>query len=387
MQRSQDDKSWNDLNAGMKCFTQILLTIQEMADSPLEDDLDIAENIQNRIFYEETTHDRIIQILRSYKDQGFGYLDACTEVAHVFLRMLERYSKQNVDLQIRSRRRARRKRKAEGTEGDGNAADEEEEDLNEAHRTVSERRFDFTRFAAKFTTQPCINTFVALTRFYTDLSSEQLKRAHRYFHRVAFKMESGIILFRVDILHLFYKMVKGPGGLDPDSPSFKEWEELNRHLFRAAIKKINDRPALIVEMLFSKIPATMFYLEHGYDRELPTRTPRAPAELEVKGGMDIAQQIGVAVSILIDQQKSDALAWIEGVLESAGEERKAWEDAGQSRKAAGELARASTDAPNPEEAQQSVAEEKENAPSIRMALTYPCLHIFADMFNSRETGQ
>src|SRR5882672_2887429 len=88
MQRSQDDKTWQDLNAGMKCFTQILLTVQEMSESALEDDQEIAENIQNRIFYEESTHDRIITILRSYKDQGFGYLDACTELSHVFLRML-----------------------------------------------------------------------------------------------------------------------------------------------------------------------------------------------------------------------------------------------------------------------------------------------------------
>jgi len=54
MQYSFDNKDWQDLNAIMRCFTQILLTIQEMAQSPLEEDREIAENIQNRIFYEET---------------------------------------------------------------------------------------------------------------------------------------------------------------------------------------------------------------------------------------------------------------------------------------------------------------------------------------------
>ena len=79
-----------------------------MAESNDEGDQEIAENIQNRIFYEETTHDRIMQILRGYTHQGFAYLDAVTNCVHVFVRMLERYSKQNIDLQIRSKRRMRR---------------------------------------------------------------------------------------------------------------------------------------------------------------------------------------------------------------------------------------------------------------------------------------
>lgn len=360
MQRSQDDKAWQDLNAGMKCFTQILLTVQEMSESALEDDQEIAENIQNRIFYEESTHDRIITILRSYKDQGFGYLDACTELSHVFLRMLERYSKQNVDLQIRSRRRARRKQKAavqtEGVENgeEGNAS--EAEDLAEAQRATTERKFDFARFSAKFMTQNCVNTFVSFIRFYHDLSAEQLKRAHRFFYRVAFKMELGTILYRVDILQLFNKMIKGPEGLDPDMPAFKEWEEFVRHFFRSAVKKVQERPELVLEMLFSKINATMFYLEHGYDREVTTRAPRAPAELEVKPGMEKTEQIGVAVGVLLNQSKADALNWLKDVLLTAADERKSWEDMDEARKAMTQSAEG--------EDLTREAEEQPKAPSI-----------------------
>ncbi|KAL1610260.1 Topoisomerase 1-associated factor 1 [Paraconiothyrium brasiliense] len=330
MQKSEDEKAWQDLNAGMKCFTQILLTVQEMSESALEDDQEIAENIQNRIFYEESTHDRIVHTLRSYKDQGFGYLDAVTELAHVFLRMLERYSKQNVDMQVRSKRRARkiRKKQAEAQKEDGEQEGHisEREDLEIAQKTVSERKFDFSRFAAKFISQSSVNTFVAFTKYYNELDTDQLKRAHRFFHRVTFKMELGILLYRVDILQLFNKIVKGPEGLDPESPSFKEWDEFVRHFFRAVVKRVQDRPELIVEMLFSKIPQTMFFLEHGYDRELPKKTPRAPAELEVKPGMEKPEQIGVAVGILVNQQKSDVLHWVRDILSSAVEERKAWED-------------------------------------------------------------
>ncbi|ORX97250.1 topoisomerase 1-associated factor 1 [Clohesyomyces aquaticus] len=361
MQKSEDEKAWQDLNAGMKCFTQILLTVQEMADSALEEDQEIAENILNRIFYEESTHDRVVSVLRSYKDQGFGYLDACTELSHVFLRMLERYSKQNVDMQVRCRKRARKIRKkqaqAQGVDNneDGNVS--ETEDITAAQRTVSDRKFDFHRFAAKFVNQSSVNTFISFLKFYQDMDTEQLKRAHRFLYRVAFKMELAVLLYRVDILQLLNKMIKGPEGLDFESPCFKEWEEFVRHFFRSVVKRVQDRPELVVEMLFSKIPATIFYLEHGYDRELPTRTPRAPAELEVKPGMEKTDQVGVAVGVLVNQQKSDALHWLRDVLTSAVEERKAWEDMEAARKAAA----APEGEPAPEEDEQS---ETPKAPSI-----------------------
>ncbi|KAI4698129.1 Topoisomerase 1-associated factor 1 [Alternaria hordeiaustralica] len=337
MQKSQDEKAWRDLNAGLKCFTQILLTVHEMSESGLEEDQEIAENIQNRIFYEESTHDRIVMILRSYKDQGFGYLDAVTELSHVFLRMLERYAKQNVDMQIRSKRRARKikKKKAEkqGEDGEEEGNVSETEDLQQAQKTVSERKFDFMKFSAKFVNQSSVNTFVAFAKYFSDLDTEQLKRAHRFFHRVAFKMELGVLLCRVDILALFNKMMKGPGGLDPESPAYREWDDFVKHFFRQVVKRVQERPELVVEMLFDKIPATIFFLEHGYDREIHTRAPRAPAELEVKPGMELPDQIGVAVGVLVNQSKSDALRWVRDVLTSAAEERKAWEEAAEAQKA------------------------------------------------------
>lgn len=308
-----------------------LLTVQEMSESPLDEDQEIAENILNRIFYEQTTHDRIIALLRSYKDQEFGYLDACTELSHVFLRLLERYSKQNVDMQVRSRRRARKKKRAVQPTEEPNAAnedrDKEVEDVADAQRAVTERKFDFHRFSARFINQTSVDTFVALLRHYHDLNNDQLKRCHRFFYRIAFKMELIVFLFRMDIIQLLNKLVKGPEGLNVETPSFKEWEELIRQVFRRLVKRMEERPALAVELLFSKIPSTMFYLEHGYEKELPKKVLRAAAELEIKPGLERKEQIGVAVSILINQSKLDALAWVKGLLFSAASERKSWEDA------------------------------------------------------------
>lgn len=334
METAQEAKNWLDLNAAMKCFTQILLTVQDMTDSPLDEDQEIAENILNRIFYEQSTHDRIATLLRTYDNQGFGYLDACTHMAHVFCRLLENYSKQNVDMQVRSRRRARKKTAADTDAAATRRQDKEmnAEDVAEAEKTSTERKFDFAKFAAKFVNQQSINTFVSFLRFYKDFNSEQLKRAHRFFYRAAFKMEQTVYLFRLDIISLFNKLVKGPDGIDNTDPTFKDWSELVRQVFRRLVKKMQERPALAVELLFSKIPSTLYYLEHGFDREVPVKTKRAPAELELKPGLELEQQIGVVVGILINQGKVDVLAWIKKVLSDAAIERQSWLDAHDAQK-------------------------------------------------------
>ncbi|KAL3460538.1 timeless protein-domain-containing protein [Aspergillus heterothallicus] len=335
MQYSLDNKEWEDLNAAMRCFTQILLTVQEMSQSPLEEDQEIAENIQNRIFYEETTHDRILAITRGYTDQGFGYLDACTELSHVFLRMLERYSKENVDLHVRSRQRARKKKRDEqqpthkDDDNDDDDGDQksEDEDYAEAERMSKERKFDFTRFAAKFCNQKCVDTFVNFTKFYKELNKEQLKRSHRYFYRIAFKQEMTVLLFRVDILNLFYRMIKGPGGMDSSKPIFKEWEELVRQLVRRLLKKLDERPALITELLFSKINSTAFYLEYGHEKQTTSFNKRAPAELEVdpKLASTLEEKLSIVVAALVKDEQTAFAKWISDVLGSAADEREAWE--------------------------------------------------------------
>ena len=305
-----------------------------MSESAIGEDQTIADNILSRLFYEETTHERIVAIVRHYSRQGFAYLDACTELAHVHLRVLEHYSRQNVEMQVRSRRRARKKKvpqttsKGKDTAPNGEQAAQdasEAEEIAEAQRTTRERKFDFKRSVSKFMTQGCVHTFVALAKCYRDLTSEQLKRAHRFFYRVAFKHEMSVMLFRVDIIALFHKMIKGPESLDLKSGEGKEWSELVRQLFKKLTRCMEKRPELAVELLFSKISSTAYFLEHGYDIPVSKAKPRAPAELEVKPGIDLDRQIGIVVTVLLGQNQSNAVDWIKKTLSSAIGERETWE--------------------------------------------------------------
>ncbi|KAH6686374.1 topoisomerase 1-associated factor 1 [Plectosphaerella plurivora] len=330
MSEAWEHKDWPELTAVMKCFTQILLTVQEMYESPLDEDQEIAENTLSRLFYEETTHDLIANVMRQYKDQGFDYLDAATELTHHYLRILEAYSKQNVDMQVRSRRRTRRtKKKADAAAGvvEGAVVNPEEDDsaddAQQAEQTSKERRFDFQRFCVRFTPQGVVDTFVAFTKFYKDLNDAQLKRAHRYFYRLAFKQDMSVMLFRVDIIHLLHGMIKGPEPLSRTSGMFKEWEELSKQVLRKCFKKIEERPVLLIEMLFSKIPATAHYLEYGFEKQtLSTTTPKPAAELEFKYTEDREQQIAIVVGVLLDKSQADHITWVKTALTQAEEERR-----------------------------------------------------------------
>lgn len=281
MASSFENKKWSELAAVLKCLSQILLTIQEMNQSSNEEDQEIAGNILSRIFYEETVHDLIASVTRTYKDQGFGYLDSVTETAQNYLRVLENYSKENTDLQVRSKRKSSRKKKKKkpdkliqdmeidmvvdkgndiGSEDDNdntnnisnNENDDDDDDEVTAIHVSRERKLDFKRVSSRFVTQGCVDTFITFTHYYHELSPAQLKRAHRFFYRVAFKNGMCVMLFRVDIIALLNKMIKGPDALDTHPAVFKEWDELVRQIFKRCIRKIQERPELAVEMLFSK---------------------------------------------------------------------------------------------------------------------------------------
>ncbi|RCI08182.1 hypothetical protein L249_6246 [Ophiocordyceps polyrhachis-furcata BCC 54312] len=385
LHESYDMKDWQELTAVMRCFTQILLTVQEMTNSGREDDEEIAENVLNRLFYEEMTYDVIVNAVKAYKDQGFDFLDAVTELAHHFLRILEAYSKQNVDLQIRSRRRTRRKKKkkkkkqqeeeeeaeatttAEGEQQDGQGSADEDEEA--AKQTSKERKFDFHRFSSKFASQGVVNTFVLLTKYYADLDDNQLKRAHRYFYRLAFKQEMGVMLFRVDIIHLLYNMIKGPEPLDKSSKMFGEWEELVKQILRKCFKKLRERPELFVELLFSKINATATYLEYGYEKQTLTaakREPKPGAELEFKHTEERDRQIAIVVGAMLDRNESHHINWLKGVLTEAESERRSWAAAQEAMPSVGEDGEAEARKASliPESERRSWAAAQEAMPSV-----------------------
>ncbi|KAF8473455.1 timeless protein-domain-containing protein [Kalaharituber pfeilii] len=330
-----DLKQWVDLEAAMRCMIQLLLTVQDMALSPLEEDQEIAENMQNRIFYEESTLELILSILRTYKAQPFGYLDACTELAHVHLRVLERYSKQNTYIFIKAKRQKTKRNKANSNAntvdgepdetGDGNISESDEELNAENSRVTRERAFNFIKYETKFMSNSAVDTFLKFLAYYNELEYAQMKRAISFLHRVFVKRELEAVLFRIDVLELLNRMMKGKEALPVTHPAYKEVDQFTRYYIKQLVRKLQKTPALYVELLFTKTNRTHYFIQYGHDEQPKTRKPRAPVELEVSPKLSYSEQVGVAVSVLINENKDDTIDWVKKVLNSAINERQAWE--------------------------------------------------------------
>ena len=87
------------------------------------------------------------------------------------------------------------------------------------------------------------------------------------------------------------------------------------------------------EILFSKLPATLYYLQYGEEEiKAQSKRPRAPAELEVKPGRNLEDQIAVVVAALLDDQKSEALDSIKTIVGNAITEIRGWELEAEARR-------------------------------------------------------
>lgn len=112
------------------------------------------------------------------------------------------------------------------------------------------------------------------------------------------------------------------------------------------VKKMEQRPALVTEMLFSKINATVFYLEYGHERQTMSGVKKAPAELEVnpKEATTVEHKLGIVVAAMVKDEQTELVKWIGEVLGSAADERESWEANEVERQAEGSQR---PDAPNP----------------------------------------
>ena len=88
-----------------------------------------------------------------------------------------------------------------------------------------------------------------------------------------------------------------------------------------------------MQLLFSKLPGTVYYLQHGEEEEkAQPKRPRAAAELEVRPGRSREDQIAVVVATLLDEQKSESLDTMKSIIADIISEMQAWDTAAEARR-------------------------------------------------------
>ncbi|KAK9478441.1 timeless protein-domain-containing protein [Lipomyces japonicus] len=293
MRLSMENKDFINLRCAMDCFTNMILVISEMSLSEYEEDRDIADNMISRIFYEGTTLDLIVSIPNVVKDFSLLHLRSATQLIYVVLKLLENYSKQNKSIYVRKRRRRGGPRKRQRTvaseaipnfndsDHEEGSADEDDLDPDEAeildtdgqdetHQEffqASERAFEFKKFENRFITQNCVDLFRNFLVHFKDLTDQQIRLTFSFFHRIFFKREEELILYRIDFMLVLYRCLDLNNGIPLTRPSRREAENFMKHYMRKLVHALEDRQALFTELMFTKMPDSFFFLKYGYDKE------------------------------------------------------------------------------------------------------------------------
>ncbi|OCF42971.1 topoisomerase 1-associated factor 1 [Kwoniella heveanensis CBS 569] len=339
LKSAMDDKppAWTELQASLDCFTQILLLLDEMAASKNEEDVDVAEIVQNNLYYNGDILDSSLSVISQYKDQSVAYLDSVIHFAYVLLRMLEKFSKNKAFMFIRKKKAARKKRQqnlqnpAESSGMPEEYGNEEEEALGPDQEAPSyaEHAFTFQAFEKRFASEAVTNTLLAyLARFQEFEEPEQMKRVVGLMHRQVIKAQAEGLYFKVSTLNLFRTILDEQHTLIK-ADSSKDLMQLINFVLRKFFKRVAEDPFLIIEAFTSKSRSKWkdlsSYKSEDEDEDgmggqrARIKEKMGLAELEFKKNKNLSwsQQMEVAVSLILKEEHADWIKWIIEELEVA----------------------------------------------------------------------
>ncbi|ODO09506.1 topoisomerase 1-associated factor 1 [Cryptococcus amylolentus CBS 6273] len=335
---SWDDKpkAWTELQACIDCFTQILLLIDDMASSPDEEEVEVAEIMQHQLYYNYDILDSALSVVREYKNQSIAYLDSIIHFAYVLLRMLERYSKTKSFMFIRKRKNTHRKRKEQQVDPNDSEevrrrtipeeyGNEEEADQGPDQDAPSyeEHAFTFQGFEKRFATEAIVNTLlVYLERFLEFDSAEQVKRVVGLMHRQVVKTHAEGLFFKVTTMILFQRILENKHAL-PDAPASRDLTTLITFILRKFFKHVEKDPYIIIEVLSTK--ARSKWRGGGGEsdddgmggQKSRIKEKMGPAELAFvkKHNLSWSKQMSVVFAILHEAGQGYLIKWIISVLE------------------------------------------------------------------------
>ncbi|WRT69168.1 uncharacterized protein IL334_006152 [Kwoniella shivajii] len=338
MKSSMDDKppAWTELQASLDCFTQVLLLLDAMVTSAEEEDIEVAEIVQNNLYYNGDILDSSLSVISQYKDQSVAYLDSVVHFAYVLLRMLEKFSKNKAFMFIRKKKAARKKRKEAENLMDPTAngmpeeyGNEEEEVLQPDQEAPSyaEHAFTFKSFEKRFAQEPVTNTLLSyLARSQEFDDPEQMKRVVGLMHRQVIKAQAEGLYFKVSTLNLFRKILDSAHTL-PKADSSKDLSQLISFILRKFFKRVAEDPFLIVEAFGSKSRSKWKEISSyksddesddgmgGQRNRMKEQMGQAEIEFKKNKKLSWSQQMEIVVAIILKEGHEELIRWIIEVLE------------------------------------------------------------------------
>ncbi|TFK28235.1 timeless-domain-containing protein [Coprinopsis marcescibilis] len=346
-------KAWTELQVGIECLTQLLLLIDAMSASTTTTSTSIEELheasavLYQQLIYNGEILDIALDSLKSYKEgkQSLAYLDAAVGLGYVLLRGLERSGRRGGEGYVRKKGRGKGRGGKGRVSGRDVVPETEEAELEDGDESGDEEGgevvFSFEGFEMKFANIEITNTLLTYLARYKEFgaSPEKMKRVVNLLHRQAVRAKAEGLFFKVSTLDLFKTLLSEQKGFPREQP-YKDLVNLINFILRKFFKAVEEEPFLTIEAFFPKNrgnwkqysswePEEKEKAKRGEDGENGragkggTRNKGASAaELYVKKGYSWSDQLGIAISALVDTDRKDLVVWVQDLLRTAINKRQ-----------------------------------------------------------------
>ncbi|GAA5948542.1 hypothetical protein JCM3765_004917 [Sporobolomyces pararoseus] len=328
---------WTELHAGIDCFNQMLLIIEALQISGLPDHVDVAEILQNKLYYEAETLDMVLTVLNKYAHQSYKYLDSVITLSYTLLRMLEKYSKSKAYMYVRKKkagRAAKKKKNKDRTEenaedGLGMGENEEEEEIARGTVSFGEHAFQFEKFEQRFAEESVLATCMIYLESYKNFKSpDQMKRIVALMHRQAIKAKSEGLFYKPTVLELFKRILDDSNVANARQGPNVDLRKLIEYILKKFFKAVQEHPLLLLECFYPKTKTQLGKMRLGEadpyassDDDTPLYRAKKIGEVEVEPGFSHTQQMGIAITCLVDTGKLSLIETLKEQLRLASTAR------------------------------------------------------------------
>ncbi|ODV98007.1 hypothetical protein PACTADRAFT_185640 [Pachysolen tannophilus NRRL Y-2460] len=340
MRSAYEGRLWSLVQSTMECFKQVLSFADLIGNTATATrDILISEGIKERLFNRTDTLDLLANIPKNAYKISPDYLLATVQFVYVVLKILERFSKQEKVITTEVVRK--RKPKKSNNENDQQEVDDSEVDSSDEEdaKSVTRKKIDFARHQAKFIHKDTIQTHIALFSRFQELEAQDIKRCLSYFHRVFYKSEHHIELYRLDFMLLLHQICGNePISLPRSSPVKSEVINFTKLFMKQLVKQLEKTPALFVELPFTSVfkeNRIRYYLEHGeLFKEAEAKDITVAKDLVVKTKKlnpgnensfeELEEKISIIVASMIDEGERELVELVKEQLSKISDSRSDW---------------------------------------------------------------
>ncbi|KAI3628349.1 TOF1 [Malassezia furfur] len=283
-------KQWLEFVAAVRLWTSLLCLLHALAHGSSEE-RQVADELQNTLYYDGDLLDTSLQVMHAYTAQSFACLEAVLDFAYTMPRLLEKHAAQHEYVFVKAR----------------HGGQDDEESVSR-----SERLFRFQTFQRAMATTRLAHVCTQYLVRWADSAQPRtmLPRLASVVHRITVKAERPALFFAAKTRELWVRLLRG--GDQALAACDAE--------VAATLVKL----ARYIERQFAKLDGA---LQEAFDaNKRPARAPKAdkiPAEICVRPGLEHSEQIGVAVGLLAEEHKLAEVTWVKFHLELASAARKA----------------------------------------------------------------